>query len=317
MKKVTEKLSNSNSRLNFACLYSDYLMEGHPENRVHRECKALNYHVNNKISQGGTITLPVRQTVDLQQCELDRLRKEVQVLRRKVYQNQRLSSVGTMTAMVVHEFNNILTPIINYAQMAKDDSRYVPKALDVAIDSGERAAEICRAILGFSREAADTAERFSVREVVNDTLSTAVGYKKRDAIEFSCDIPDEIEVVGLKVELQQVIMNLLINARAAVLETDNIQKTHQRKIEITAHVKSGRVVLRISDNGVGITPANLEKIFEPFFTTKPEQSSDGLGGTGLGLSICYEIIQSMDGNISVESTPGEGTSFTLDLPMAA
>ena len=277
----------------------------------------MDYHVNNKISQGKTLVLPVRQTVDLQQHELDRLRKEVQVLRRKVYQNQRLSSVGTMTAMVVHEFNNILTPIINYAQMAKDDSRYVPKALDVAIDSGERAAEICRAILGFSREAADTAERFSVREVVNDTLSTAVGYKKRDAIEFSCDIPDEIEVVGLKVELQQVIMNLLINARAAVLERDNIKKTHQRKIEITAHVKSGRVVLRISDNGVGITPANLEKIFEPFFTTKSEQSSDGLGGTGLGLSICYEIIQSMDGNISVESTPGEGTSFTLDLPMAA
>jgi signal transduction histidine kinase len=276
----------------------------------------LKYHVNNKISRGGAITLSARQTIDLQECELDRLRKEVQVLQRRVCQNQRLSSVGTMTAMVVHEFNNILTPIMNYAQLAKNDRRYVSKSLDVTIDGGARAAEICRAILGFSKEATGEGECFTVRDVVNDSLKTMIGDRKHDGIEFSCDIPADIKVVGVKVELQQVIMNLLINARAAVLEIDNIIKSQRRKIEITAQVKSKRVILRVSDNGIGIPPANLGKIFEPFFTTKTEQS-DGLGGSGLGLSICYEIMQSMNGKISVESTPGHGTSFSLDLPVAA
>jgi signal transduction histidine kinase len=200
--------------------------------------------------------------------------------------------------------------------MAKNNPRYVSKSLDCAIDGGGRAAEICRGILGFSRETTGAGESFSVRDVVNDTLKTMIGDTKRDAIEFACDIPADIEVVAPKVELQQVILNLLINARAAVLENDNIKNSKPRKIEITSHVKSGRVMLRVSDNGIGIPPANLGKIFEPFFTTKSEQS-DGLGGSGLGLSICYEIMQSMNGNISVESTQGQGTCFSLDLPMAA
>ena len=275
----------------------------------------MNYHVNSKKSSGGTISFPVKEVDDSQQRELERLRKEVQILRRQVCQNQRLSSVGTMTAMVVHEFNNILTPIINYAQLAKNDNRYLTKALDCAIDGGGRAAEICRSILGFSKETTGAGERFNVRDVVNDTLKTMLGDTKRDAIEFVCDIPADIEVVAPKVELQQVIMNLLINARGAVLEIDNVKKS-RRRIEIIAQVNSGRVMLRVSDNGIGIPPANLGKIFEPFFTTKSGQS-DGLGGSGLGLSICYEIMQSMNGNISVESTPGEGTSFSLDIPMAA
>jgi len=101
------------------------------------------------------------------------------------------------------------------------------------------------------------------------------------------------------------------------LEVDSIKKSQPRKIEISAvHTKSGRVMLRVADNGIGISPANLRKIFEPFFTTKSEQT-DGLGGSGLGLSICHEIMKSMGGNISVESTPDQGTSFSLDLPMAA
>lgn len=273
----------------------------------------MNYHINSKISGGATITFPSQQATDSQQRELERLRREVVVLRRRVNHGRRLSSVGTMTAMVVHEFNNILTPIINYAQLAKNNPRYITKALDCAINGGGRAAEICRGILGFSRETTGEGERFSVRDAVNDTLKTMVRNKKRDAIEFICDIPAGIEVVAIKVELQQVIMNLLINARAAVLEINN---SKPRKIEITAQIKSGRVMLRVSDNGTGIPPANLGKIFEPFFTTKSGQADD-LGGSGLGLSICYEIIQSMGGDISVESTPDQGTSFSLDIPMAA
>ena len=253
----------------------------------------------------------MKETTDLQQHELERLREEVHVLRKRVYQNQRLSSVGTMTAMVIHEFNNILTPIMNYAQLAKCDPRYVPKAIDSAIDGGGRATEICRAILSFSKETAGRGECFRVCDVVNDTLKAMIGDRICDAIEFVCDIPTDIEVVAPKVELQQVILNLLINARAAVLK-----KPQPRKIEITSQVESRRVMLRVSDNGVGIPPENLKKVFEPFFTTKTHES-DGLGGSGLGLSISFEIMRSIGGKISVESTPGVGTSFALNIPMAA
>ncbi len=263
------------------------------------------------MSQGGTITLPVKDTVDLQQRELERLLEEVKVLRRRVRHNQRLASVGTLTAMVVHEFNNILTPIINYAELAKRDERHTAKALDCAIDAGARATEICKAILNFSKDSAHNRESVNLSSLVNDTLKAMIGERAKDGIEFVCDIPAGIDVVAPTVELQQVIMNLLINARTAVMENGA-----PGKIEVTTTVEPSRVVLRVCDNGVGIPQANLRKVFEPFFTTK-NTSPDGMSGSGLGLSICHEIMHSMGGKISVESTPGHGASFTLDIPMAA
>jgi len=105
-----------------------------------------------------------------------------------------------------------------------------------------------------------------------------------------------------------VLLNLLLNARAAVLE-----KNAPRLIEVSAATAGSEVVIHVADNGVGIPREDLKRIFEPFFTTKP--SPDGKpGGHGLGLAICRDIIQSIKGEITVDSTPGSGSTFTLLLP---
>jgi two-component system NtrC family sensor kinase len=130
----------------------------------------------------------------------------------------------------------------------------------------------------------------------------------RDDIEMSVDVPPGLTVNARSIELQQVLLNLLINARAAVLAKTGGGK----RITITARRKNG-VEIGIADNGTGISAQNLEKIFQPFFTTKSPADGE-TGGHGLGLSICRDIVTQMNGTISVQSAPGKGATFTIRLP---
>jgi two-component system NtrC family sensor kinase len=125
------------------------------------------------------------------------------------------------------------------------------------------------------------------------------------------DVPQGLSFCTRKVELQQVLLNLLLNARAAVLA-----KSGTRRIDISARCTRGRLTLKVRDSGVGIPPENLPRIFKPFFTTKSDDGdgSGSSGGHGLGLSICSDILKSLDGRIDVQSVPGHGATFTVDLP---
>lgn len=240
--------------------------------------------------------------------QLAKLRGQVAALRSQLARAQRLATMGTMTAMVAHEFNNILTPIINYAQLAKMNPKLADKAIDRAADGGRRAACICNAILGMTREAAQPA-RIDLAELVADTLCAMAREPQKDGIELRVSIPPDLDLVGRRVELQQVLLNLLINARAAVLGKPGL-----RRIEITASTNGDIARICVQDNGTGIEPKNLAKIFEPFFTTKTGGDD---GGSGLGLAICRQILTDMGGEISVSSEPGEGAAFTVSVPLTA
>jgi len=239
---------------------------------------------------------------------LGQLTAENQALHRQLLHSQRLATLGTMSAMVAHEFNNILTPIINYAQMARRDPSMTAKALDRAFDGGLRATDICRAILGLAREEASQPVRVNLCQLITDTLLAIGRDPKRDDIEIVLRTPADLSILTRKVELQQVLMNLLLNARTAVLA-----KSAPRRIEICAAAVGPEVVIHVNDNGVGIPRENLKRIFQPFFTTKPDPDGKP-GGHGLGLAICREIIQSLKGEITVDSTPGKGTTFAILLP---
>lgn len=241
------------------------------------------------------------------QEQLDRLESEVQSLRQQLRHTQRLAAVGTMTAMVAHEFNNILTPIVNYAQMARTNPKLADKAIDKAANGGERATQICKALMGMTQTGQDVTQ-VHVAEVVEQTLSAMVRDPAKDCIEMSVNVPPGLTVKARSIELQQVLLNLLINARAAVLA----QTRGNKRITIGAHKKGG-IEISVTDNGTGISPEHLEKIFQPFFTTKPS-ADDETGGHGLGLSICRDIVTQMDGTISVQSTLGQGSTFTVRLP---
>jgi len=242
------------------------------------------------------------------QQQVAKLNAEVLELRRLLRQAQRMASLGTMTAMIAHEFNNILTPIINYAQMAKSNPSLTGKAITRAADGGLRAAEICSAILGMTHNAPVELETVSLRVLLKEMIVAMGRDFSKDRIELVVDIPYDLQVTTRKVELQQVLLNLLINARTAVM-----QKRTTRRIEVHASEEGGIVTIGVSDTGMGITPGNLKQIFNPFFTTKDGQDDKGQGH-GLGLALCREIVESLGGDISARSGRNKGATFTIHLP---
>jgi len=242
------------------------------------------------------------------QQQVAKLNAEVLELRRLLRQAQRMASVGTMTAMIAHEFNNILTPIINYAQMAQTNPDLTGKAITRAADGGLRAAEICSAILGMTHNAPAELERVSLRVLLKEMIVAMGRDFSKDRIELVIDIPYDLHLTTRKVELQQVLLNLLINARTAV-----IQKRTTRRIKVHASEEAGIVTIAVTDTGMGITPGNIKQIFNPFFTTKDGEDAEGKGH-GLGLALCREIVESLGGDISAHSGRNEGATFIIHLP---
>ncbi len=240
--------------------------------------------------------------------QLASLQAEVEALREQLRRAQRLATVGTMTAMVAHEFNNILTPIINYARLAKTNPDLVEKAISRAENGGERASTICKALLGMTRQESSEPEEVRISEMIAETLEAMARDPKKDGIEFFLEAPTDLTMVTRRTELQQVILNLVINARAAVLESSGL-----RHVKVSAERKGRNIVIKVSDNGIGIPRENRNRIFEPFFTTKTKPEK-GLGGHGLGLAVCKDIVTSLGGDIYFESEEGKGSVFTVCIP---
>ena len=241
--------------------------------------------------------------------QLEKMNTEVLELRRLLRQSQRMASVGTMTAMIAHEFNNILTPIINYAQLAEKNPTFAPKALTRAAKGGLRASEICEALLGMTHNAPVELQIVQLKGLLDETIVAMARDFSKDCIELVLDIPEDLEIPTRKVELQQVFLNLLINARTAVMQTNGT-----RRVEVHATQTDQTVTVTVSDTGMGITPGNIKQIFDPFFTTK-DGSDDQAQGHGLGLALCREIIESLHGSISAKSARNEGATFTIQLPL--
>lgn len=243
-------------------------------------------------------------TVDLAANELADLRSKVRVLGERLRHTQRLATVGTCAAMVAHEFNNILTPVLSYAELAKGgDEEFRTKAIRHARDGANRAIAICRAILDISGRDTPDASKVVLAQVVDETLAAMGREPAKDGIRLIKRIPARLSLTTRPVELKQVLLNLILNARSAVMS-----KGRGLSIDISAQRADSQVLIRVADTGVGIPPENLDQIFQPFFTTRNGH------GTGLGLAICHRIITSLDGQLTVRSQVGKGTCFTIALP---
>lgn len=223
---------------------------------------------------------------------------------------QKLATLGTMSCLVAHEFNNILTPIINYAELAlkhPNDAQLIQKALEKAVKQGQRASQIIQSILGYARSNQNTIENLSIRHLIEECFQCLARDFQKDNIQVILDVPEGLEAELSGGPMQQVLFNLLINARHAMLE-------HGGTLTIRAGKTEEILTLSISDTGCGIAPELLDRIFEPFFTTKTKADRSEMQGTGLGLSVCKDIIESYNGRIEVSSEVGQGTTFTLLLP---
>ena len=236
------------------------------------------------------------------------LSAEVASLREQLARTQRLATVGTMASMLVHEFNNLLTPIVSYAEMAQQSPLLLEKAVDKAYHSGHQAKTICDAMLRMSRGHVGDPVESSVHAIILDALSTIPRSLDRDRIDLSVSVPEGMMIRTRPAELQQVLLNLILNARRSVLA-----QRDPMSISIQA-VRSGNAcAISIRDNGGGIEAENLQRIFDPFFSTTDAAKGDG--GTGLGLAVCKQIVESLGGSIRVASSPGEGATFTLTMPV--
>jgi signal transduction histidine kinase len=236
------------------------------------------------------------------------LSAEIDSLREQLARTQRLATVGTMASMLVHEFNNLLTPIVSYAEMAQQNPLLLEKAVEKAHHSGQQAKKICDAMLRMSR--GHTGERIdsSVHAIILDALSTIPRSLDRDRIDLSVSVPEGLTIRTRPAELQQVLLNLILNARRSVLA-----RPMPMAIGIQAVRVGNACAISVRDNGDGIDAENLGRVFDPFFSTADPAKGDG--GTGLGLAVCKQIVESLGGTIAVDSTLGEGATFTLTMPV--
>ncbi len=254
---------------------------------------------------------PVDYHTDLAE-KLQMLEKHLDQLEDQLVRAQRLAALGTMATMIAHEFNNILTPVISYAQYAlgRNDPELMKKALSKAFENGKEAAEVCQHLMSFGRGDAST-NTCDVGETVQASLRCMVRSPAKDNIELKVDVPEGL-VVGIEpCLLQQVVYNMIINARDAMLGRPG-------RLTITAATtEDDRVELRIADTGSGIDPAVLPRIFDTFFTTKNGGGKEGStrGGSGLGLAVSRHIIERAGGKIAVQSEVGQGTTFIISLPL--
>ena len=240
----------------------------------------------------------------------DRIELEAQLT-----QSEKLSSIGLLAAGVAHEVNTPLAVISSYTQMLskqlRDDPRLSPVLAKITQQTF-RASEIVNGLLNFSRTSGTEFVRIDLNQLVHDSAILLEHQFKTAQIRIESELsPDLAPVKGNQGKLQQVILNLMLNAR------DAMHGAPDSRIHIRTYTADGNTIVEIADTGAGIDPANLHRIFDPFFTTKTNPQPGQHKGTGLGLAVSYGILQEHGGKISVDSTPNEGTTFRLEIPAIA
>ena len=251
---------------------------------------------------------------ECQQTEIKQLQEEISALKKRIDQCQRMTALGELVSTTTHEFNNVLMTIINYAKMGMrhDDKETRDKAFDKINTAGARAAKITNAVLGMARNRSETFEKTDIAKLIDETmvLLEREMAKYRIAVEMELDenVP-EVSAIGN--QIQQVLMNLLINARQAMLEGGRLI------VRLKQNTETQTVDLSVRDYGTGMDNETMHKIFQPYYSTKEGPDESGKGGTGLGLATCKNIIEAHGGKIRVESSIGKGTCFTLMFPIAA
>jgi two-component system, cell cycle sensor histidine kinase and response regulator CckA len=243
-------------------------------------------------------------------------------LEREFAQAQKMEAVGRLAGGVAHDFNNMLTAILGYSDILRDSLSDRPDALadiEEIRKAGERAGQLIRQLLAFSRKQDLSPEVIDVNALLlefDKMLHRMIGE------DVKVDIATDPQLRRVKVDphqLEQVVMNLVVNARDAMphggdirIATANVTLDAGFARTHAGAVPGEYVALSVRDTGCGITPDVLAHVFEPFFTTKPEGK-----GTGLGLSTVYGIVKQSGGYIVIESEPGHGTTITVYLPVPA
>jgi signal transduction histidine kinase len=245
--------------------------------------------------------------------ELENHKQQTENLRSEINSLQGPANVGLATCMIAHEINNLLTPIANYATLALnniEDKALIKKALSKTESSCRRASQIMESILNISNGKKQKRQKVKLVVLLDEVFSCLCRDFSKDGIKVHVHVPDDMVINVVPVQLQQVFMNLILNARDAMISNGG-------SLTIDCKDKPDHIQIKVKDTGCGIRPEQLGKIFEPFYTTKdPQKNKSNPSGFGFGLAFCKRIIEEHQGDICVDSQSGKGTKFIINLPKA-
>lgn len=252
------------------------------------------------------------------------LQAELDELRRELAESNRLAQLGMLTAGLAHEMNNFLTPIRSYAQLALarlDEKQATLKALHAAVQGTQKAGRLAERVMSLAANNSVFETRVcDVKAVVGSALVCMTPMNEEQGIEVWTEVePTEVAIDALA--LEQVLINLIANACQAMSGSQG-----DRQIHMASQRVGNRLILDVRDTGPGVDVELRDKVFEPFVTSTPSMrggtqclspTAPGAGGgSGLGLSICRQLVEAVDGTITLEKTDERGTIFRINLPIA-
>ncbi len=257
----------------------------------------------------GKITAMLALSVDI--TERKKAEKDRAALELQLHQSRKLETVGTMVGGIAHDFNNILQSMFLYSELVQGqlgDDQNLQADFQHVIDSGKRAQKLVEQILTFSRKSNVKLHAQTIHETVNDALSF-----QRASLPANITLNQQVDsdcgqVVCDRTQVHQIVLNLCNNAKYAIGSENGVLNVSLQQVGTK---DKGSLQLKVSDSGQGMDSDTMDKIFDPFYTTKRVGE-----GTGLGLSVIHGIVELMQGQITVDSKLGEGTTFTISIPVA-
>jgi two-component system, NtrC family, sensor kinase len=242
--------------------------------------------------------------------------QELRLAEAEVARGEKLASIGQLAAGIAHELNNPLTGVLTFTSLLRKkmpDGSTDAEDLDLVIRETKRCASIIRRLLDFAREKTPEKALVDLNQLVTETVRFVERSAALQQVEIATELDEDLPSLSVDPDLiKQVLINILVNAQQAI---DGPGRITVRSCVLPPRKLAGAaeatpvVEIAISDTGCGISAANLQRIFDPFFTSKEVGK-----GTGLGLSVSYGIVRSHGGEIEVQSTVGEGSTFRILLP---
>lgn len=243
-------------------------------------------------------------------AHLDHLDRQLKQLKTQVRQAQQLSTLGTAAATIAHEFSNLLTPVLSYAEyaLAEEDVDLYKKALASVVSNTRVLIGLSDRILSLTAAHDHSPKPVVVRTVVRAAADSLCRDFSKDGITFTVEMPETLRVVADELSLRQVFFNLFLNAR------DALATSRSGRLTVTARKTGEGVEIRVKDTGGGIPADLIDTLFDRLQTSKSTAATDAARCRGLGLALCKDLVEESRGSISVSSEPGIGTTFTILLP---
>lgn len=238
------------------------------------------------------------------EASLERLRQEL-----VVYQRQAM--LGRLVAVITHEYNNLMTPVLARAQdaVARDDVAAMRKALTITARQTEKALRFTRQVLEFADGKGLPSETCPLAGLVDAAITATVRPFEKDGIELEVRVPDELRIRAQPLLFEQVLLNLLLNARTAM-------KGHRGKLTVSARREGDRVEIAVRDRGIGMSPEMLDEVINPFLAADADTHPGDWSSVGLGLNACRTIAQQHSATIRAEANEGPGCTFRIHWPAA-